>query len=453
MKDLSFKPNVLFKNRLIFHDSNKKIAANGKVYKKMSETETQGQKSLSKFTSKQKLIFILCLIAYTCAYLNRVNISISLPGITNDLGLTNLQTGTITSAFFWTYAAGQIISGWLGDRLSPKYMIGIGLAMSSILCFLFSFMNSTLSLSILWALNGLFQSMLWAPIMRIIASNFTGEKLIKATFGISFSLVVGYMISWGTSVLISKMLGWRAIFYIPAVFVALFVVFWFILYKDDEEGVEESLSERKEGGTALRGIKYMPAILTILILVCITHGIVKEGINVWLPTILSQISSFDLESTLGVLLVVPVINFGGILLTKLISDRTKANSYITLVVLFAASVAVALILALTNQISAISMVIFTVLLCGLMFATNPVLTSFIPVSFAQYKCVSTMAGLIDSTIYVGAALSGIFTGLLTTDSDWSGVFWLWFAAMTTGTLLTIILLRLYNKQQKNKTKQ
>ena len=105
----------------------------------MSNTSTG--KIREKFTSKQTLIFVLCLIAYSCAYLNRLHISIAIPSM-RDIGINNDEAGIITMSFFWTYAIGQLISGWLGDRIPPKYMIGVGLGMSSVCCFILSFMST-----------------------------------------------------------------------------------------------------------------------------------------------------------------------------------------------------------------------------------------------------------------------------------------------------------------------
>ena len=49
-------------------------------------------------------------------YLHRFCISVAQTYIQEDLGLTNSQISWILSAFFWTYALGQVPSGWLSDR-------------------------------------------------------------------------------------------------------------------------------------------------------------------------------------------------------------------------------------------------------------------------------------------------------------------------------------------------
>ena len=415
----------------------------------MSNTSTG--KIREKFTSKQTLIFVLCLIAYSCAYLNRLHISIAIPSM-RDIGINNDEAGIITMSFFWTYAIGQLISGWLGDRIPPKYMIGVGLGMSSVCCFILSFMSTTVGISIMWALNGLFQSMLWAPIMKVISNNFTGERLQRASFGVSFSLVIGHMIAWGASSIFDMIFSnWRIIFIVPAVVVAIFVVIWFILFKEDKSAVmeENDSSEKIESGFGFLKIKYMPAIFLVLIGICLTHGIVKEGVGTWFPTLVEDFFNISDGSAIAVLILVPIINFAGLLLTKFISNKTGANSFFMLTALYVITVIATLILYLC-QIVPLVVLVIVILLEGLMYATNPVLTTFVPVSFTKYNCVSTIAGVMDCIIYVGAAIATFMTGKLTADggNNWSAVFLLWLITMVVGLALTGLLVYLSKKQEK-----
>ena len=422
----------------------------------MSTKTSAGKQLKEKFTSRQTLIFILCLIAYSCAYLNRLHLSIALPSITESLGIGNDGAGVITMSFFWTYAIGQLVSGWLGERIPPKFMIGVGLGMSSVCCFFLSFMNTTLGISLMWALNGVFQSMLWAPIMKVISNNFTGEKLQTASFGISFSLVIGHMVAWASSSAFDMIFeNWRIIFIVPAVVVALFVVVWFILFKEgDSKQENKEIKSSKGSGFGFLKIKYMPAIFLILMGLCLTHGIVKEGVGTWFPTLLKEFFNITDESAIAVLIIVPVINFAGLLLTKFVSNKTGANSFFMLTVLYIVTVIASLILYFCQIIPLIVLVLI-ILLEGLMYATNPVLTTFIPVSFTKYNCVSTIAGAMDCIIYVGAAIATFVTGLIAPDtgtvegsSNWSGVFLLWLGTMAVGLVLSVLLVYFSKKQDK-----
>ena len=56
-------------------------------------------------------------------YLDRFCISIAEIYIQEDLGLTKLEIGWMLSAFFWTYALGQVPAGWLTDRFGSRIML------------------------------------------------------------------------------------------------------------------------------------------------------------------------------------------------------------------------------------------------------------------------------------------------------------------------------------------
>ena len=91
-------------------------------------------------------------------YLDRFCISFAEVFIKEDLGLSDKQIGFMLGAFFWTYALGQVPSGWLTDRFGSRIMLAtfvllwsvftgmtglaIGFAMLMLLRFGFGFSQS-----------------------------------------------------------------------------------------------------------------------------------------------------------------------------------------------------------------------------------------------------------------------------------------------------------------------
>lgn len=56
-------------------------------------------------------------------YLDRFCVSFAEGFIQADLGLTDVQSGWMLSAFFWTYALAQVPTGWLTDRWGARIML------------------------------------------------------------------------------------------------------------------------------------------------------------------------------------------------------------------------------------------------------------------------------------------------------------------------------------------
>ncbi|MFI5071547.1 MAG: MFS transporter [Terriglobales bacterium] len=60
---------------------------------------------------------VLLAICALINYVDRGNLSIAAPLLTDELRISVTQLGILLSAFFWTYTATQLVSGWLVDRL------------------------------------------------------------------------------------------------------------------------------------------------------------------------------------------------------------------------------------------------------------------------------------------------------------------------------------------------
>jgi ACS family glucarate transporter-like MFS transporter len=92
-----------------------------------------------KPTNVRWRVFILIASASFVAYVMRTTMSIGAPTMIEDLGITKVQFGWITSAFLWSYAALQFPGGVFGDKTGPRKALtiiamlwGVGLAMTAI---------------------------------------------------------------------------------------------------------------------------------------------------------------------------------------------------------------------------------------------------------------------------------------------------------------------------------
>ncbi len=77
-------------------------------------------------TTPTRARYIVTAFAVTLAiitYIDRVGISVALPTIRKDLGLTTIQATWTLSAFAWAYALFEIPGGWLGDRIGPRRVL------------------------------------------------------------------------------------------------------------------------------------------------------------------------------------------------------------------------------------------------------------------------------------------------------------------------------------------
>ncbi len=99
-----------------------------------------------KLKDKKFIIFLfsLCFLVYLSTYLGRLNYSASITAILEEGIFTKSQTGIIGTTFFFTYGLGQFISGFLGDKITPKKLVFLGVFISSISNLFMAFTNNYL---------------------------------------------------------------------------------------------------------------------------------------------------------------------------------------------------------------------------------------------------------------------------------------------------------------------
>ena len=108
--------------------------------------------------------FLLSWIAYAAAYVGRYNYSAVMSAITAEGPLTLSAAGAVSTGYFVCYAAGQILCGILSQKASPFGMIPLGLVLSAGCNFGMGVAPAG-AMPVLWAANGLFQAMVWPPIV------------------------------------------------------------------------------------------------------------------------------------------------------------------------------------------------------------------------------------------------------------------------------------------------
>ncbi len=90
--------------------------------------------SPASITKKPKLsthiryiVLALIFINIIINYMDRTNVSIAMPEMAKDIGLSTVEQGLIFSAFGWIYAAMQIPGGILLDKFGSRIIYTISL--------------------------------------------------------------------------------------------------------------------------------------------------------------------------------------------------------------------------------------------------------------------------------------------------------------------------------------
>lgn len=372
-----------------------------------------------KFTRLQAQVLTACFIVYFCAYIGRLNLSASLDGIMRDMNVLETAGGTLQTVFAVVYAAGQFVFGALVDRLSPKKMIIIGLLGSALSNALFSFAGSFYMLCILWAFNGAFQSMLWTPIVRLIAAHFEGKRRQRASFTMSFTLAGGHLAAWGLAVQLQKWFGWRTAFMIPCFVLVGAAIIALIMMpnigkNDNKDKKEDALNMKKAP------VSFMLSTgLLFLLIASVTNGFLRDGVITWGPTILGMEDGMFT-------LIIPVINLLGIVAGATIVRAFNTHVRLIAGFMMAACLIPSILLFGFSSSAVWALALMLGLMSAILYGSNTLFTALMPMEYDKSGRVGLVAGLIDSFIYVGSALAGTFTGFMReTTGSWTGVYGLW----------------------------
>lgn len=131
---------------------------------------------------KSKLTVAALWLVYASSYFIRTCYGASIAAIVDEGMFGKGQVGLIGTVFFVCYGVGQLISGLVGDKINPYYMILFGSFAGALSCFAMSVANTLALMMIIWALNGFFQSMLWSPILRIFSETIDSGLRKNAIF-------------------------------------------------------------------------------------------------------------------------------------------------------------------------------------------------------------------------------------------------------------------------------
>ena len=379
-------------------------------------------------------ILILCFIGYVLAYLMRLNLSVVIPYIKTAEGYTNAQMGSLTGFFFLSYTCGQLLNGMIGDRVSAKIMVPVGLCGSALCSLACALTHTPLWLSIFWTVNGYFQSMLWGPMVKTLSRWYPAEKLSRVSYIMALSCVAGYVTCWGLASFLGSHFGWRTAFLAPLVPVAVYLALFLLLFRNRPENHVSAPSSGKKAEPAAPLLPYLLKIrFPVLFLVSAVTGILREGIGVWLPTVLEESGLIPSGTLWMVLLVIPLLNFAGTTSVQSVLRHNGQNSSLTLGLVLSLMAVLALVLKLSAALQ-VMVILMLVLILASANGITQILVSLIPFQNSSDGRVSFTASVLDFSIYCGAAFSTAMTGRLSDGGDWTKVYLFWLIAAGVGTL-------------------
>lgn len=198
-------------------------------------------------------------IGYATFYLVRNNLSIVSKDIEGALHYDHSEVGTILALTAITYGLGKLLMGSLSDRSNPRRFMPWGLILTALCNFMFSGVSNYHVHMFLWAMNGLFQGMGWAPCGRSLGHWFSVRERGKyfAVWNIAHNVgggLIGIIAAYSAG-----RWGWRSAFYVPGILSLMCAVYLFWRLRDTPQSVGlPSIEEYKNDYTSYEKLHGTP---------------------------------------------------------------------------------------------------------------------------------------------------------------------------------------------------
>lgn len=387
-------------------------------------------------------LFVLCWAAYAAAYVGRYNYSAVMGAMTAEGVLTLQAAGAVSTGYFLCYAAGQVLSGLACQRISPYRMIFGGLGLSG-LCNLGMAALPPALMPVLWAANGLFQAMIWPPIVRLFAECMPLAQQKGACIQINSTTPAGTLASYALCAVLLALTGWQAAFAVSGAVLLAMAGVWAAatvpLHRAAPARPREISAPDAGAAPSPRGGGLgvlLGAGLLGLALPVILHGALKDGVTSWVPTMVQANFGVSPALSAAVSMVLPLVNLSGAYLAGWL-DRFFRNELKTAAALFAAAtLALALLPLAVGRSLSLSLALLAVTTAA-MLGVNTLFINVIPVRAGRTGGAAALSGLLNAVTYVGAAAATWGVGAAADAWGWGAVFALWLvmAAVSLGTVL------------------
>lgn len=411
-------------------------------------------------------LFWLCFLSYACSYIGRKNFAACLPAMIAEGFLTKATGGYITTAYMIVYGTGQLLSGIIGSKIKPKYMIGTGLLGAGICNFLMGLSPLPELLPVIWAANGLFHSMLWAPIIRVFTDYLPDESRAAAGTNISVSCSVGAVLAFLIPSLVLAVGQWRTVFYVSGSILLFSFAVWCIgngTLKQYLRRMEEANRQMRKvisdnpPSTAKpnrRGVR--PSLLAVImtsglwmVLFCLfCNGALRDAVESWAPTFLSE--QFGLSGSVAALIsvIIPIISVTGTYIANWLLEKHIHNEFYTAFWMFVVAIFCVIGIYLTRNTHAVICAALMALSVSAMWGVNHMFLTVIPYHFAPLGLSAAATGLFNCIVYFSTACCSGLYGVLADKIGWRALILIWIGIGIAGMLFCFLGGKLWGKKNR-----
>lgn len=389
--------------------------------------------------SRKSELQLLCCLVYFISYVTRIDYAAVLAELVNDLNITKQVASIAVTGSFITYGVGQVISGILGDKIRPTRLILIGLVCTSLINVSMPLLPGITAMTVIWCFNGFFQSMLWPPLVRLMAQNMTPDEYSSSVVSVSAACSVATIAVYLLAPIAISVSGWRLVFLIAGGFGLAISAVWFFRARGLREG---AVTASTAGNTPVQtgGLSAVAPLLLPIMIAITLHGILRDGITTWMPTYIYEVFDMGVSMSILTTAILPIFCIVSINIASSV-EKKLCNPLKTAGLLFALAFASSALMIPFFSTSVLFCALMMSVITGCMHGINLMLISHLPVHFSAYGKISTVSGLLNASTYIGSALSTYGFAALSDRFGWSFTISSWAVIAFGGMAICLGLIR------------
>ncbi len=399
-------------------------------------------------------LFWLCFLSYTCSYIGRKNLSASLPVIIASGLLSKTEAGYITTAYMAVYGLGQLVWGTIATRVKPQFLIATGLLGASVCNLAMALSKTALPMMFIWAANGLFHSMLWAPIIRVFTDQMPDGKREKAGLNIAPSCSVGAILAFLIPAVLLRATEWQVVFYVSSGILLTVFLVWtlgniglrrYITMMNArvfEQRQAYQNAPSKTDNSPRRAPSLMAVILAsgvwILLFSLFCNGALRDAVETWAPTYLAE--RFGLDGSMAALtaVIIPLVSMTGAYIAEWIYHHFIKNEVYTCALMFAISAICIGLICLIGHKNMILCAACLAVCISAMFGANHMYLTVLPYRFAPLGLSAGITGFLNCAIFFATAAGSSLYGYLAEHYGWDILTVFWFAIAVVGVFFALV---------------
>ena len=408
-------------------------------------TKTKQRKGVNGIT------FLLTLVYFT-SYLLRKNLGVMLVKVCVDTGWTSTALGIVMTGLLAFYGGGQLISGWLGDKIAPQRLIVCGLTVGALANIGVYFTTTIPVLTVLWCINGFAHSMIWAPTVKLMTIYLDDKEygycMMRIMWGSSFSTIFLRLFCPAMLLLIN----WREIMLILAAF-GIGVIITFItmgkkLFAVPLNAAPAANGEQADGAIAIEPLpRFAWPMLAMVLVGIIMHGALRDGVETWMPSFLCQTFGMPEENAIFSTVILSLFGLFAFTLFDWLYRKFFRDEMTCSTAAFAVATAAAIVLYVMTRVGGpaiVSMILMAVIIACVM-GVNLMLVALLPKRFLKSGKVAAFTGLLDAAAYLGSGIATYGFAALFENFGWNTTIFIWFVVAAVGLVFCGVAAPLWNR--------